>query len=88
MKIDSAYKFAPPPPTRPTAKPAESNKSGEQVGLSSATQIQASEAPVNQGRIAEIKAAIAEGRFRINPEAIADSLIRTAQEMIAVQRRI
>lgn len=88
MKIDSAYKFAPPQPTRTPAKPAESHKSGEQVGLSSAVQIRASEVPMDQGRIAEIKAAIAEGRFRINPEAIADSLIRTAQEMIDVQRRI
>ncbi|MCL2022716.1 MAG: flagellar biosynthesis anti-sigma factor FlgM [Betaproteobacteria bacterium] len=85
MKVDSAYKFAPTPPAHQAAKPAES--SGEQVKLSGAAQIKASGAPVDQGRIAEIKAAIAEGRFRINPEAIADSLIRTAQEMIDVQRR-
>jgi len=86
MKIDSVSKFAPPPPAPPVARHV-SNKSGEQVELSDMAQIKASSAPVDQGRIAEIKAAIAEGRFRINPDAIADSLIRTAQEMIAVQRR-
>ncbi|MCL2075217.1 MAG: flagellar biosynthesis anti-sigma factor FlgM [Betaproteobacteria bacterium] len=87
MKVDTAYKFAPTPPARQSARPAESG--GEQVKLSGAAdKVGASEVPVDKGRIAEIKAAIAEGRFRINPEAIADSLIRTAQEMIDVQRRI
>ncbi|MDR0234480.1 MAG: flagellar biosynthesis anti-sigma factor FlgM [Zoogloeaceae bacterium] len=89
MKVDTAYKFTPQPPlSQPAAKQTDSNKSGTQVELSSSAQVKASGAPVDQGRIAEIKAAIAEGRFRVNPEAIADSLIRTAQEMIAVERRV
>jgi negative regulator of flagellin synthesis FlgM len=42
---------------------------------------------VNTSRIAEIKAAIAAGQFRINPEAIADRLISTAQELVRAQRQ-
>ena len=33
-------------------------------------------------RIQEIKAAIAEGRFKINPEAIADRLIESARDLL------
>ncbi|MDX9706749.1 MAG: flagellar biosynthesis anti-sigma factor FlgM [Azospira sp.] len=44
-------------------------------------------APVNSARIAEIKQAIAEGRFKINPEAIADGLIDTARSLVQSQRR-
>ncbi len=36
-------------------------------------------------RVAEIKQAIAEGRFEINSEAIADSVIASASELIASQ---
>ncbi|MDR2637366.1 MAG: flagellar biosynthesis anti-sigma factor FlgM [Zoogloeaceae bacterium] len=88
MKVDTAYPFVPAPPTRAAARSTETGRTGEQVELSGAAQVQAAEPPADQSRIAEIKAAIAEGRFRINPEAIADSLIRTAQEMIDVQRRV
>jgi negative regulator of flagellin synthesis FlgM len=38
-------------------------------------------------RVAEIKQAIAEGRFTINAEAIADRLIESASELIASQRQ-
>jgi negative regulator of flagellin synthesis FlgM len=38
--------------------------------------------PVNSARIQEIKQAISEGRFKINPDAIADSLIDTAKDLI------
>jgi negative regulator of flagellin synthesis FlgM len=43
--------------------------------------------PVNTARIQEIKAAISEGRFKINPEAIADSLIETARDLVNSQRK-
>ncbi|GHT96260.1 hypothetical protein FACS1894185_2230 [Betaproteobacteria bacterium] len=87
MKIDSTYNFTPTQATRTPAKPAAKNAAGEQVQLSDAAQIKASETPVNSSRVQEIKQAIAEGRFRVNPEAIADRLISTAQELIAAQRR-
>jgi len=41
------------------------------------------EAPVvNTARVEEIKQAMAEGRFRVNPEAVADRLIDTVRELI------
>jgi negative regulator of flagellin synthesis FlgM len=90
MKIDSTYNFTPTQATRAPAKPAAKNAAGEQVQLSdaaAAAQVRASDTPVNGSRVQEIKQAIAEGRFRVNPEAIADRLISTAQELIAAQRR-
>ena len=44
-------------------------------------------APTNNAKIAEIKEAIAQGRFKINPEAIADRLLDTAREMISKHRQ-
>ncbi|MDR0673131.1 MAG: flagellar biosynthesis anti-sigma factor FlgM [Zoogloeaceae bacterium] len=87
MKIETTYPFAPTPTARAAAKSTSAEKSGDQVQLSNATLLRASEAPVDNSRVQEIKQAIAEGRFRINPEVIADRLISTAQELIDAQRR-
>lgn len=38
-------------------------------------------------RVLEIKQAIADGRFKINPGAIADSLIASARELVYSQRQ-
>lgn len=46
----------------------------------------AGKAPIDAQRIAEIKLAIAEGRFQINPERIADGLLASVREMLAVKR--
>ncbi|MGB4673472.1 MAG: flagellar biosynthesis anti-sigma factor FlgM [Azovibrio sp.] len=86
MKIDTSLKMVPTPPARTPAKPVPAEASGEQVRLSTAVQINSAEPPVNAGRVQEIKQAITEGRFRINPEAIADHLIATAQELVNAQR--
>ncbi len=37
---------------------------------------------VNTARVQEIKQAISEGNFQINPEAVADRLLETAKELI------
>ncbi len=37
---------------------------------------------VNTARIMEIKQAISEGNFQINPEAVADRLLETVKELI------
>ncbi|MCE1171854.1 flagellar biosynthesis anti-sigma factor FlgM [Azovibrio restrictus] len=87
MKVDTALKVAPTPPSRTAAKPAGTAAAGEQVKLSDAAQLKGSEPPVNNSRVQEIKQAIAEGRFRVNPEAIAERLITTAQELINAQRK-
>jgi negative regulator of flagellin synthesis FlgM len=70
-------------PPRGTAATA-----GDQVELSSlAAQLQqagaASAEPIDLARIAEIKQAIVEGRFEVNPERIANGLIESAREMLA-----
>lgn len=38
--------------------------------------------PVDAARIAEIKNAIADGRFTVNPERIADGLLQSVREML------
>lgn len=72
-----------PQPEGSTAGPAA------EVQLSSlSSQMQAfgEPAPLENGRVAEIKQAIAEGRFKINTDAIAGRLIETAQQLIQSQR--
>ncbi|MCK6390866.1 MAG: flagellar biosynthesis anti-sigma factor FlgM [Azonexus sp.] len=92
MKIDSSSFKAPPlRSTGPaTQKPAESVNSGTTaVSLSAAASAlkSGSDAPVNSARIQEIKEAIAQGRFKINPEAIADGLVNAARDLLNSQRK-
>jgi negative regulator of flagellin synthesis FlgM len=92
MKIEGPYK-ANTAPVTPRAQPKVANESpptaAEVVSLSQLTSaLQASEKPpVNLARIQEIKEAIAQGKFKINPEAIAGRLIETARDMVVAQRR-
>ncbi|QRM20513.1 flagellar biosynthesis anti-sigma factor FlgM [Dechloromonas sp. TW-R-39-2] len=90
MKIDNSYKTtSTPPPTRQQPKsPAETPSSTEAVSLSTlAGTLQASEKPpVNLAKIQEIKDAIAQGRFKINPEAIAGRLLDSARDLVNSQR--
>jgi negative regulator of flagellin synthesis FlgM len=37
---------------------------------------------VDSARVAEIRQAIAEGRFRVNPDAVAERLLQTARELL------
>ena len=92
MKIDITSVKAPPLRNTPqtTAKPAEAaTRNAEAVSLSqTAATLQGSERPpVDAARIQEIKTAIAEGRFKINPEAIAEGLIESARELVNRQRQ-
>ena len=91
MKIDSSFKpnSAPVTARQQTKAPAENPAPAETVSLSSlASTLQGSEKPpVNAARLQEIKDAIAQGRFKINPEAIAGRLIETARDLVNVQRR-
>ena len=68
-----------------TPQPASAGTS-ERVDISSLSarmqEVGAGEAPVNAQRVAEIKTAIAEGRFQINPERIADGLLSSVREML------
>lgn len=91
MKIDnSSFKT---PPLRPNAgpqKPAENaSRATESVNLSGTTSASQTveKPPVNASRIQEIKEAISQGRFKVNPEAIADGLIQTARDLVNSQRK-
>lgn len=92
MKIDSSIKpTITPATTSAKPKPAvDKGDSAAEVRLSAlAGQLQTGDAepPVNSVRVAEIRQAIAEGRFTIDTGAIADSLITTARELVAAQRK-
>lgn len=92
MKINSAIPTVGTAPDSGRARgPAASQQkpgagAGERVDISSfSTRLQevgASGAPVNGQRVAEIKQAIAEGRFQINPERIADGLLDSVRDML------
>ena len=41
---------------------------------------------VDSQRVAEIKQAISDGRFKVNPDVIADRLLETVRELIQSQR--
>lgn len=90
MKIDSSYKsnLAPLGNRTPAPAAAEQKAGSDSVNLSSvASTLQGQGTPpVNTSRIQEIKDAIAQGRFKINPEAIADGLIESARDLIGRQR--
>jgi negative regulator of flagellin synthesis FlgM len=92
MKIDNTYKsttaqIAPRPQPKTPAESAST--AAEAVSLSPlAGSLQANEKPpMNMARIQEIKEAIAQGKFKINPEAIADRLIESARDLVNSQRR-
>jgi negative regulator of flagellin synthesis FlgM len=49
--------------------------------------VSGSEPAFNLQKVAEIRQAISEGRFQINPERIADGLISSVREMLDQNRR-
>lgn len=82
---------------RTKAAPAGAGKAAasgsDQVKLSSISahlqDVQAATADtsvVDAARVAEIKQAISEGRFQINPERIADGLLDSVRQMLARQQ--
>ena len=93
MKIDSSTKPAGASlinESRGQTAASKSTPAGDDVRLSSlATQLVASDdqQSFDAGRVAEIKQAIADGRFTINAGAIADRLIASARELVDAQRQ-
>lgn len=100
MKINTSIPSVTTNDVAGRAKPAASGNlktsetAGDQVELSSmsarlqdAGATTAADAPVvDAARVAEIKQAISEGRFQINPERIADGLLESVREMLSQQR--
>lgn len=74
---------------RSSPMPAAAQRSDTSVSLgSAATQLHSMESSmantpvVNAAKVAEIKQAISEGRFRVNPEAVAGRLLDTVRDLI------
>lgn len=92
MKIDNTSFKAPPLRTATSPqKPADNTaRTAESVSLSAPVSVVTQgieKPPVNASRIQEIKDAISQGRFKINPDAIADGLIQTARDLVNSQRK-
>ncbi|MCW7540517.1 flagellar biosynthesis anti-sigma factor FlgM [Aquabacterium sp. A7-Y] len=64
------------------AQPAEASESATVKLSSTATSLMSSSAEFDAEKVAAMKAAIANGTFRVNPEAIADKLIANAREVL------
>lgn len=78
---------------QPTAAPQGRSSSQDNVQITSrSSQLQAMESSMNNvpvvdsARVEAIKLAISEGRFKINPEAIADSLLATVNDLMQTQK--
>ena len=91
MKINSSSFASPPLRTTTAAQKTAENlpRVSDEVILSSSSPIAqgVERPPVNAAKIQEIKEAISQGRFRINPESIADGLIETAKDLVNSQRK-
>lgn len=91
MKIDSSIKgLGQRGSVAGSRQTATSGKVPDSVGL----QVELSTARLKQTgesfdaeRVAEIRQAIAEGRFQINPERIADGLVDSVREMLSHRQR-
>ncbi len=99
MKIDNSLKtlggvVTEGAGTRNGKADAPKSEPGVSVALSGlASQLRAPDAQgsggevVDVARVAEIKQAISEGRFKINPDVIADRLLQTVKELIGSYRQ-
>ena len=77
----------------PTAAPQGKSGAQDNVQITAlSSQLQAMESSmdnvpvVDSARVEAIKLAISEGRFKINPEVIADSLLATVKDLIQNQK--
>ncbi len=77
-------------PAKGAASSPAGSGTGDQVQLSplssrmQAIQSSMADTPVvDMARVAEIRLAIAEGRFKVNPDAVADQLLQAARELLS-----
>ena len=100
MKIDKttpplpASQIGEAAPRSPNAKPANGSASADSsvhlgtttAQLRSLENSVASTSVVDAGKVAEIKQAISEGRFQVNPGVVADRLIDSVKELISASK--
>lgn len=77
---------------RSSATAGSSETDGSRVDLSPlASQLQHADASltgvseINSAKVGELKQAISEGRFKVNPEKVADGLIESVRQMLQAQ---
>lgn len=77
----------------PTSAPQGKSSSRDNVRITSlSSQLQVMKSSMNNvpvvdsARVEAVKLAISEGRFRINPEVIADSLLATVKDLVQNQK--
>lgn len=77
-------------PAKGAASTPAGSGTGDQVQLSplssrmQAMQSSMADTPVvDMARVAEIRLAITEGRFKVNPDAVADQLLQAARELLS-----
>lgn len=98
MKIDNTGKTVGPGPAGPRAagvRPTATDVKPESAGAAETSTVVSaglhslseSEAAFDVQKVAEIRQAISDGKFQINPERIADSLIGSVREMLDRNRR-
>jgi len=69
-----------------SSSPVQSSGGGTQVALSGKLDQLVAQAPVvNGAKVDEIKQAISNGRFQVNPEKVADGLIESVRQMLSAQ---
>lgn len=101
MKVDNSIKSVPGVGAVAESH-GRIGKSGKPVGKADgdgvepsplSPQLQAIEASlantevVDAARVSEIKQAISEGRFKVNPEAVAQRLLETVQDLLKTQKK-
>jgi len=72
------------------AKTEATGSSGSNVALNNLQQLEGTLAGVSEvdsAKVGEIKQAISEGRFRVDPEKVADGLIQSVRDMLQTQVR-
>ncbi len=93
MKIDNSVKSSGPVggdskarSGRETSSSPVQSGSGTQVALSGKLDQLIAQAPVVDGaKVDEIKQAISDGHFQVNPEKVADGLIESVRQMLSAQ---
>lgn len=100
MKIDPTARINPPGVVNDErTKAGKQNESADAKGRSDVQlsalssqmkNIEASlgvEEPIDSRRVAEVKAAIAEGRFEVNAEKVAERLVAATREFLGAQKQ-